>query len=198
MSEFANHIPDDMDSVLAQEWCDDLHKVLPVIFRNYKPGEALAALDIVPKVRPAPAPPTQYPANGVAFELTIFEPFTGLEMVRRFGYNPTGWKFNGTEIITPQTKKFMLVSIGEQPNLKAVKSELAQYGAIPAGQWCDAFKKAFPQPDGNGSIGVVDSSWVLPDGGASFPCVSAVGGLFFLWSVDGFDAFWRWLVEMQA
>ena len=177
-----------MNSAEAQKWIDDPNRRVVLA----------SSENVIPEVYPASAPPTQYPANDTVFTLTISKPFIGLEMVRRFGYNPTGWKFNGTEIITPQTKKFMLVPIGEQPNLKAVKSALAQYGAIPAGQWCDAFKKAFLQPDGNGPIGVADSSWVSPRGNAIFPHVPSDGDVIFDWSAYDFHAHWRWLVEVQA
>ena len=139
-----------------------------------------------------------YPALGVEFDLTIAEPFTGIEMVRRFGYDPTGWKFNGEEIAMPQTKQFKLVSVGAQPNFKKVEAANAKEGVIPDGQWCDAFKKAFPQPDGNGPIGVAKASWVRPGGYASFPYVRTGGGLSFLWIDDVFYADWRWLVEVQA
>ena len=141
---------------------------------------------------------SSYPAVGVEFDLTIAEPFTGIEMVRRFGYDPTGWKFNGEEIAMPQTKRFKLVSIGAQPNFEAVKADLAKHGAIPDGQWLDAFKKAFPQPDGKGPIGVAKASWVSPSGGAHFPCVSTGGDLYFVWTDSGFHARLRWLVEVQA
>ena len=139
-----------------------------------------------------------YPALGVEFDLTIAEPFTGIEMVRRFGYDPTGWKFNGEEIAMPQTKQFKLVSVGAQPNFKKVEAANAKEGVIPDGQWCDAFKKAFPQPDGNGPIGVAKASWVRPGGYASFPYVRTGCCLSFLWLDDAFDADWRWLVEVQA
>ncbi len=139
-----------------------------------------------------------YPVLGVSFDLAIAEHFTNLEMVRRFGHNPKGWQFNGTKIVVPQTRKFKLVSIGAQPNFEAVKAVLAQHGTIPEGQWCDAFKKAFPQPDGKGSVGVADAVWVYPSGDAGFPYVGADGVPGFVWTVGGFDADWRWLVEMQA
>lgn len=150
-----------------------------------------------PAAEPQPVAP-QYPADGVEFNLTITEPFTGLEMVRRFGYDPTGWKFNGTEIAVPQTKRFKLVSVGAQPNFEAVKAACLKHGTIPEGHWCDAFKESYSQPDGNGPIGVANASWVLPFSRARFPYVGTGGGTCFDWTVFGFSAGWRWLVEVQA
>ncbi len=76
----------------------------------------------------------QYPADGVEFDLTITESFTGLEMVRRFGYDPTGWKYTGNEIVAPQTKRFKLVPICAQPNFQAVEAVCLKHGVIPDGQ----------------------------------------------------------------
>ena len=194
MSEFAAHIPDDMDFDLAQEWGDNLHKVMPVILRNFKPWDVLAAFEASKPLLAIPP----YPAVGDEFDLTIAKPLTGLDIVTRFGYDQKGWKFNGKEVKGPQTKKFKLVSIGAQPNFEAVKAALVKHGMIPEGQWCAAFKKAFPQPDGNGSIGVADASWVDPHGSAYFPYVYTDGDLYFRWIDYDFFAFWRWLVEVQA
>lgn len=146
--------------------------------------------------QPASILPT-YPLNGTVFTLTIVAPFTGLEMVRRFGYNPENWKFNGEEIAAPQTKQFMLVEIGSQPNLEAVNKALAQHGVTPLGQWCAAFKEAYPQPDGIGPIGIAKSSWVDPLNSVNFPCVDTGGVSSFIWTVSGFEGDWRWLVEVQ-
>jgi hypothetical protein len=149
------------------------------------------------EAQPAPVI-SQYPANGVEFELTINEPFTSLDMVRRFGYESAGWNFSGAEITKPVTKRFKLVPIGAQSNFKAVEMENAKLGIIPDGQWLDAFKKAFSQPDGNGPIGVAKASWVIPRRDACFPYVYTDGGLSFDWTGHGFSAFSRWLVEVQA
>ena len=178
----------DMDPDKVQQWILDPKRRIVLAS-----GE-----DAVMEARSAPASVIQYPPDNVPFELAIPEPFTGLQMVRRFGYDPTGWKFNGTEIAASQKKKFMLVSIGYQPNFEAVKIALAKYGSTPPGQWLDAFKKAFPTPDGKGPIGVADSSWVDPDGDAGFPSVDSGGDADFSWTGDGFIAGWRWLVEAQA
>jgi len=75
-----------------------------------------------------------------------------------------------------------------------VRQRLAQYGDIPEGQWRQAFKAAYPQPDGNGPIGIADSSWVGPGGLAGFPWVDSGGGSHFDWAGHDHDEDWRWLV----
>lgn len=85
-----------------------------------------------------------YPQDGEVFELSITEPFTGLQMITDEGFTGT-WRFTGQEIAEPQTRKFKLVSIGYQPSFEAVKEELARHGKIPQGQWRKAFKKGLPE-----------------------------------------------------
>ena len=141
-----------------------------------------------------PLKPPSYPKDGEVFSLTITKPFTGLEMVRDDGFkNWLEWRFAREEIVAPQTKRFMLVWIGYQPNFESVERELKKHGRIPQGQWRKAFKKAFPQTDGSW-IGVADSAWVRPSGRVNFPCVSDHGESF-CWTDSAFDTSWRWLVE---
>ncbi len=200
MSAFADAIPDDLNSELAQEWANELDIIMPDILRC-RPYDVLTALDTIRLTTnhaQSVAKIATYPADGVPFDLAI-EPFPGIDLVGRFGCdNQQEWKFNGREILEPQTKKFMLVSIGYQPNWEAVKTALLKYGAIPEGQWCDAFKKAFPQPDGKGLVGVADASWVSPRGSALFPYIHADGVPHFDWAGLDFGAGWRFLVLAQA
>ena len=140
----------------------------------------------------------QYPPDSEVFELTIdgdAPENDPIEMVRCDGYgSPEKWKFTGQKVAGIQTRAFKLVRVGVCRNLKKVRQRLAQYGDIPEGQWRQAFKAAYPQPDGNGPIGIADSSWVDPDGGAGFPCVDSGGGSDFRWADDGRGGGWRWLV----
>ena len=140
----------------------------------------------------------QYPADVVEFELTLdFDAPENqpLEMVRLDGYNPEGWKFTGKKLSGIQIRRFKLVRVGHCLNLDEVRLKLAQYGReVPEGQWRQAFKAAYPNPDGNGPIGFADPSWVSPLGRASFPFVDSVGGSGFSWAGCGRGGRWRWLV----
>jgi len=154
----------------------------------------LCADAIEDAVRKIPEFPT-YPKDGEVFELSIKEPFTGLQMVKDDGFTGN-WQFTGQEIIEPQTKRFKLVSIGYQPNFEAVKTELAKHGKIPQGQWRKAFKKAYPKTDGS-PIGVADASWVRSSGSVRFPYVYSDGDEYFYWPGHVFNDDWRWLVEAK-
>lgn len=150
----------------------------------------MSSVDAQPLVVPT------YPANGEVFELSITKPIDGHQMVCDDGLsNWWKWKFNG-KIATSRTGKFKLVLIDYQPNFQAVKRELAKYGTIPQGQWRSVFKKKYPQPDGKGPIGIVDASWVNPDGCVCFPYIYTDGGERFRWTDGDFDDRWRWLVEV--
>lgn len=115
------------------------------------------------------------PADGEVFELTLDQIVNPMEMVRGDGYDPTNWEFVGQQV-EPQTRRFKLVRVGYCRNLDEVRKKLIQYGDIPEGQWREAFKKAFPQNDGNGLVGFPDASWVLPNGSAFFPALFEGGG----------------------
>lgn len=137
-----------------------------------------------------------YPANG-EFNLSILEPFTGLEMVQKSRLY-SFLRFIGQEITAPQAKRFKLVTIGSQRNFEAVKTELAKHGAIPQGQWCRVLKKVYPKHSG-GPIGVADASWVDLDNRTRFPFVDKNGVECFGWTLLDFPFSdnWRWLVEVQ-
>ncbi|MBI4095061.1 MAG: hypothetical protein HY435_02620 [Candidatus Liptonbacteria bacterium] len=138
------------------------------------------------------------PNVGVEFELSLdagsVDP---LEMVRGDGYDPKDWQFKGTRPQGKQTRRFKLVAVGYQPNLDAVRSALKAHGVIPEGQWREAFRQAYPKPDGKGPIGFADLSWVSPDGNRFFPYLD-VGGERWLsdfdWAGISRRGVWRWLV----
>lgn len=141
-----------------------------------------------------------YPAVGEVFDLTLdgdAPEHQPLEMVRRDGY--TGkWEHRGPVVKGKQARRFKLVQIGYCPSFDEVRRKLAtEHGKIPEGQWREAFKAAYPKADGNGPVGVADSSWVNPNGNANFPYVNTDGNSNFNWTDDDFNENWRWLVEVS-
>ncbi|MBI2053076.1 MAG: hypothetical protein HYT34_02420 [Candidatus Ryanbacteria bacterium] len=147
-------------------------------------------------------------ADGKVFEMTLDGDAAEnqpIEMVRRDGYdNPSRWKHVGTRVLGTQTRKFVWVSVGYQPNLDAVRAaclkaagKLDLNGRIPEGQWREVIKQML-EPDGQYHRGIVDPSWEDPDGGILFPCVSSGGNSRFYWAVLGCSGGWRWLVEVES
>lgn len=190
-------LPDDLDPTTAQLFIEDQDLLRKRLERALVPleGKLIMGGEQEMKLEAQTFKPAS-PADHEIFSLTITKPFTGLEMVRDDGFKDWRlWKFTGKEIATPQTKRFKLVLIGEQPNFEAVVRELKKHGRIPQGQWRKAFKEAFPETDGS-LIGVADSSWVSPSGGVHFPCVAGYGNEYFGWTGRGFGDDWRWLVEV--
>lgn len=152
---------------------------------------------------PEPARPAAvvlaYPAMGEIFELTLdgdVPEHQSLEMVRRDGYGGK-WRHDGPVVQGKQTRRFKLVQIGYCRTFDEVLEKLAKYGKIPEGQWREAFRVAYPKPDGDGPIGIADFSWVNPHGYAHFPYVRADGHSYFHWADDDFYESWRWLVEVS-
>jgi len=119
--------------------------------------------ELVVQSQPAPAIP-QYPPNNEKFELTV----------------------------DGQTKWFMLVNVGYQPNWESLQAALTPHGSATGESERAAFKKKFPQADGKGPIGFTK----IPRGSARFPCVRTDGDLYFYWTAYDFNARWRWLVEV--
>ncbi len=136
-----------------------------------------------------------YPELGKEFELTLTkEQCDPIAMVKNFGYNPKGWKYNG-KIPETLTIKCKLVKIGDCSDLDEAKKKLEKLGEeTPSGLFMKPFKDKYPEPDGNGPIGIADSSWVHPDGSARFPYVRSVGDLRFNWTDYDLLGHWRWLV----
>lgn len=181
-------LPRDITDELALEWAGK-GEHLTLMF-------SVLAQPPVARVSGAEEPVRNYPADDVEFELTLdgdAPENDPLEMVRRV-CNPKGWEFNGRKVSGVQTRAFKLVRVGACRNLDEVRQKLAQYGDIPEGQWRQAFKVAYPRPDGNGPVGIADSSWVDPNGGVFFPCVSSDGGSDFYWADFDHGVGWRWLV----
>ena len=144
-----------------------------------------------------PAVPA-YPAIGEVFELTLDSNVPEnqpLQIVRDCGY--TGkWRHNGRTVKGKQTRRFKFAQAGYQPDLDGVKAALPTSGSVE-GQWIKAFKAAYPQPDGNGPVGIADASWFNPSGGVYFPIVDTDGRLNFYWADNDQDANWRWLVPAE-
>ncbi len=165
---------------------------LSIAARPPKPEE-----EVVEEAPPQPVVPA-YPVIGEVFELTLDgdapenQPF---QIVKDCGY--TGkWRHNGRTVKGKQTRRFKFAQAGYQPNLDGVKSALPTSGSVE-GQWIKAFKAAYPQPDGNGPVGIADASWVRPLVDADFPIVSTDGSLSFRWAGDVQGAVWRWLVPAE-
>lgn len=141
----------------------------------------------------------QYPQVGEIFELELDADApenTPLGMVQAFGYDPKGWDFAGTPLTGKCRGKFKLVQIGHQPHLEAIQTALeAEYGPTPSGQWIKAFKCAFPEADGNGPVGIADTSWIRPSGNDNFPFVESNGKPDFTWTGTPYKS-WRWLVAV--
>lgn len=142
----------------------------------------------------------RYPAEGEIFELTLDADDPSchpLVMVRGDGYDPTNWKYTGERLTGVCTGKFKLVSVGYCRNLDEVRQKLTPHGIPAEGQWREAFKKAYPTPDGKGPVGFADPSWVLPDSDRRFPYVGSSGWSSFDWAGSDFDDVWRWLVAVS-
>ena len=141
----------------------------------------------------APTPQPTYPAVGEVFELMLDgDAHSPLEMVQRDGYSGN-WKHKGPVVKGRHTRRFKLVQVGYCRNLDEVRQKLVAHGEIPEGQWREAFKAAYPNPDGKGPIGFADPSWLDSHDVASFPYVYSLGSSFFRWAVSDRSGRWRWL-----
>ena len=183
----------DDDDVARLETLAPEIAALSIAARPPKPEEEV----VVEEVSPQPAVPA-YPAVGEVFELTLdgdAPENQPLQIVKDCGYTGNG-RHNGRTVKGKQTRRFKLAQAGYQSNLDGVKAALPASGSVE-GQWIKAFKAAYPQPDGNGPIGIADASWVSPLSGTSFSVVYSDGGLDFRWTGDVHDANWRWLVPAE-
>jgi len=139
-----------------------------------------------------------HPEVGQVFELTLTEDqLDGEKMADNFGHNfASGWQYTGQK---PEatTGKFKLVQVGFCNNLQEVAAKLKEHGDTPAGQWLQAFKAAYPDPDSKDPIGVADPSWVNPRGHVNFPFVVADGDANFFWTDSYLNRYWRWLVRCK-
>jgi len=146
----------------------------------------------------APTPQPTYPMIAAVFELTLDGDDSKnqpLAMVRRDGYSGN-WKHKGPVVKGQHTRRFKLVQVGYCRNLDEVRQKLVAHGEIPEGQWREAFKAAYPNPDGKGPIGFADPSWLDSHDVASFPYVYSLGSSFFRWAVSDRSGRWRWLVAV--
>jgi len=186
----------DLESRDMQFYIDDQKALARALQR-------LEQTDTVPQVQaPQILTPRPYPPVGEPFELTMPEPIIkGLEMPKNDGYgNWREWKFLGKEMRKSRTGLFMLVEVGAQPaspKAKVLREALKVHGSLIQGQWREAFKAAFPEPDGKGPIGIADPSWLYPRRDAGFPYVHTVGNSRFDWTGYGFNGCWRWLVGVR-
>lgn len=139
-----------------------------------------------------------YPKLGSVFELTIDGEIDPLEMLVSGEFDPSEWRFIGAFLAGKQTCRFKLVDVGRSDNISEVREKLTKHGSIPEGQWREAFKAAYPEPDGRGPIGIADISWVPPIGKATFPYINADGYCSFRWPVGYLlPEHWRWLVKVR-
>ena len=139
----------------------------------------------------------QYPNLGEVFKLTIdyshpnVQPLT---MVKNYGYDPAGWRYTGKTATGVVISKFQLVSVGLCGNWRDLGGKLAAYGKNPGGLWIQAFKDAYPKPDGRGRVGIFDASWMNQGHFECFPCIYSSGDLYFSQVIRKFNKHWRWLV----
>ncbi|MFZ0296703.1 MAG: hypothetical protein WAL52_24030 [Candidatus Sulfotelmatobacter sp.] len=141
-----------------------------------------------------------YPRVGEVFELALdgaAPENQPLEMVESFGYNPAGWSHNGPTVSGQKTRRFKLVQVGYCSNMEKVKVKVGTEGAFPEGQWINAFKAAFPEPDGQGPVGIPDASWIDSGGRANYPYILAFGLMQFNYAGHIRIEDWRWLVAVE-
>ena len=189
---FVAHFMSELDAAVRKHGGtdEDLHRL--VTPDGKETLDKIAELVVQDRRRP-------YPAEGEVFTLTMdandpeCDP---LAMVREDGYNPAEWKHVGDKLTGVHTGKFRLVSVGYCRDLDEARQKLAAHGALAQGQWREAFKEAYPTPDGKGSIGFPDPSWVGPHGDRDFPYVGTDGKSSIRWAADELTYYWRWLVAV--
>lgn len=143
------------------------------------------------------APIVRYPKSGETFSLTLegkhldVQPMT---LVKNCGYNTAGWKYTGPIVTGYSVRRFQLVSVDESVSWRALEANLSVYKRKPEGLWIHPFRKAFPDHDGLGRVGIFDASWIDPKGTPSFPCIFSSGELCFVSTLRKFSRNWRWLV----
>ena len=150
----------------------------------------------------------QIPEVGKVFELTSNgTTFSPMGLVSSSGVvDTTGWTHSGPRERELKTRKFKLVNIDEQANIKGVRLAL-NHTMVPEGQWIDAFRAVYQAaPDTRVSIGVADPAWKDPRGSRCFPSLESVyigDSLKYEWRLEfnlengagvPFEDTWRWLV----
>lgn len=182
--------PPELDQEVALGWAGNGKAFAKVLAETLLPKQEK---QVVPTV-------SAYPADGEIFELTLngdVPENDPIEMVRRDCYDPAGWKYIGKKVTGKQVRRFKLVRVGRCRNLNEVREKLVAHGSIPEGQWREAFKTAYPEPDENSPVGFADPSWVDPDGNANFPYIYGGGNSDFRWADNDFNEDRRWLVGVS-
>lgn len=135
-------------------------------------GTALASapaqtIATAPSKRPAPL---VIPDNGKVFELTLDgDAANPNEMEKKYGCRSRNLKFKGHRIRGLLTCRFILMSVGYQPNVEAANLALTAHGVPSPGQWREAFMIKYPRPSGNEPIGFTGDEWASPTGELYFP-----------------------------
>jgi hypothetical protein len=157
--------------------------------------------------------PVKLPTDGEVFKLTL-DPVLPMQMLKQDGYSSSAWQYKGVAITESQTRKFKLERTGHElvssfTGINDVINYLIRPGEKPAaGQWREAFSKAFPQNSGEDGIGFLDPSWFNDEGLAYFPVLvrpllgpanERMGWESRFVQVDPFDLYAdiRWLVEVM-
>lgn len=145
----------------------------------------------------------EYPQVGVPFRLKHSKDLE--DMPRRFGYDSTGWNYQGETLTDGQEGLFMLVRpdytylMSSLPNAKKVLE--AQYGPMPACLWLGDFLNEYPRSndigDDSGLVGIADASFVDSHQCARFPHVRSTGRPFFYFADGTLGKLWRWIVFAQ-
>jgi len=138
-----------------------------------------------------------YPEVGEEFELTLTQAHCdGFLMIANFNYPNGSWKYRGQQLEAGQTARFKLEQVGACNSLLQVMEKLQKYDYVP-GQWIQAFKEAYPEPDGS-SVGVADCSWESEKGDAvGFPFINGRGIGYFGCAQHEIHESFRWLVRCK-
>jgi hypothetical protein len=146
----------------------------------------------------ASATPRSIPELGEVFELTLNgDDVDPGEMVRNDRY-PGSWDFLGPRVVGLQTRRFRLVNVGRCANLNEVREKA---GKLAEGQWREAFRQRYPNPDGREPIGFGGSLWSNNIGGCRIPLLTNYGDEWISRFGSASTALhresWRWLVEVE-
>lgn len=142
-----------------------------------------------------------WPIEGMAFPLTLdLRTFHPRELPERFGYpNPEAWQYvrreKGSRKSTPRTRMFRMVRVsGRDVSFSAVRKILHARGRNPKGEWLEAFRMTYPTHGYHDPVGVADSSWINPEGHATFPCYVDTRPYLLPLTLTGKE--WLWLIEV--
>ena len=185
VARFMQSIPPDLPSEMARQLIND-----PSLVKKFK------AL-LTPQT-------SILPANGEIFKLTLDAAIVEDKTTDCiFNLNPNNFYFLGKRRQAPPlTRRFKLFAVGECLHLNHVRGKLMRQGHIPEGSWIDAFRKAYPENDDRGPIGVADPSWCDLGYRLHFPALSEIGSInwtpFFRNASWRCESNWRWLVEVKT